>query len=283
MIQDLPAPREAPNILARAFGILFGRGYALAIIAIAFAVPWFLLRSWFAQTGLAHMLSQPEYVWPGRAVGTTLSVIDYALESISIAFVGLAAQQVIAGNPIDARQLAAALRAKWTTLLGVAILWFLGLQIVLTVFALPLGLNWPGAQQFYFRYPVYADGIGILESLVGLSAFWSVLSVALKGSTVLHAFADGVIGPWSLGFNSIMLALLFLATHFVHRWSRPLVSAALSHSPSSAFTTIAQGLVEALVVTFLTVLVTVVFLDEHNRRALPLQVKPVLGSVPEAG
>jgi len=264
--EDLPARREAPNVLARALIVMFGRGYALIGIAAILFVPWYFLRSSSAQFEVAYVSHISDLTWgPWARVawGVASAFSTLLVRSIVIALVALGARQVASGHALDLRANLRVVGVRLLPFLGVVFFWLIALEGLDRIIFSRLELLWASAPA------IAADVTGIVHSLVGLCTSWSLLGVTFGARGAVEAFLYGVLGPWRLGARSLFVALAFILAHFAQRSIAHAISVAFSHSAlaplfQSALTTAARGLVEALSVTLLTIILTVAFLDAET-------------------
>lgn len=273
MIEDLPAPREAPNVLARALAVIFGRGYVLVGIAALIVVPWYFLRSSLAQWELAHISDLTVGPWATLAWGIAMRFAVQLVRSVVVVLVALGARQLVNGLSIDLGENLAIMRARWRPLFGVILLWMLGYEVVDLIFSYPLARLWAVAPG------IYADAVGVVHALVALCASWSLLCISFGTEGAVEGFLDGLRGPWRLGFRSFTIALVFVAFHLTQRVIGQAISVAFAHSGQapivqSYLSTATRGLVEALFVAFLTIVLTVTFLDAGARAARAMQPQP---------
>ena len=255
MIEDLPAPREAPNVFARACAVFFGRGYTLIGVAALVFVPWYFFRSSISQWEAAHLSHLSNLTWgPWAKVawGFAVQFISRLLTAMVVVLVALGARQVVNDLPIDVRANLHVISARWLPLLGVTFLWTIVSEAldlyVWPVLIIPLWITAPG---------ISADAVGVVRSLIFLGTSWSLLTVLFGGRSAIQGFLGGLLGPWQLRSRSLLIVLTFLAAHFAQRS----ISSSL-HSAVINLTTTARGLLEALFVTFLTILLSVVYLEQ---------------------
>lgn len=278
MISDLPAPRDTSNILTRTLVIFFGQGYALVGFAVVAYVCWHLLLGLLPQRqaiDFAHPV-MPTFVDYAQTFVVTL--LRWFIDAIVILVIAVGAGNLFNGRPIDIAGCLGVLRARWRTLVAVALLWMITSEILFELFLIPRTIL-AAVNRWWFESSagIYLDPALIAQSLVKLCATWSFVSIAFTSARVVRAYLDGLIDPWRLGWRSLLIVVAFLASPDV-RWLLYGVSAnALERAPAIV-TTIARNLVQSLLLTLLTILVTVAFIENQEQRA-PSQ-HPELAAIP---
>ena len=257
---------------------MFRRGYILSGITVAAVVlvPWYFMRSSIAHLEVTHVSHITTLTWGpwARVAWAEASQFSILLvRSIVIVLVALGARQVVSGHAPDVKTSLGVVGSRLLPFLGVIFFWMIALEGLDRVIFPRLEVLWLSAPG------VAADLTGIVHSLVGLCASWSLLGVTFGARGTVEAFLYGLFGPWRLGSRSLIIALLFILGHFAQRSLAQTVSVMLSHAAltpmvASSLVTAARGLVEALFVTLLTIVLTVAFLDAETPGSKVVRARP---------
>lgn len=234
---------------------MFGKGYPLIGVAALVLLPWYFARAAITHWEFAHLHQIEAHMWTALAWGALMLFAVKLFTAIAVVFVALGARQILRDLRLDMRADLAVIRAQWRSLVAVVVLWLIAAELVKLILYQPLISLLTHAPE------LYANAIGVVDSLLLLGGAWSILAVAFDHRQALLAFVAGVVGPWRLGMRSALVALLFVAAHFAQRWVSTNLGFALAHAAIANLSIAMRGFVEAVFVTFLTILLTVVYLE----------------------
>ena len=272
MLDDLPAPRDAPNIYLRWLVVLFGRGYWFAILMIIALVPLAWLKAtllpdpWWERLGesiKAGSITMPPS--PGPYVEVLRGLFAFAsafFQTVAAGFIAFLTRQVLNGEAFDLAGAAALIWKRIPALFGITVLWF-AVGEVLKDAAIVLGVY------TNLQFPISMMALYVIFGLVLFGSSWSMLCIVFARTGILKAFLSGLVGVWNPIARAAPIALTFIFAQAIDSIARfSVYDTALAHSASQGVTSLASSAIDAVFTAFLTVLITLYYLELGERSCL---------------